>query len=221
MSSLPIVSSRTNVRPAATSIAMKAWEQMEDARIRRHLRIAHAEVSQHTPAGLSDDQRTRRAAALDFLARFIDKGEFPRNASFKNPIPFIRDENGRVCAFAAMALSSGDAALVEHLETVDNNMWLADVSDDRLGSWLRANGLTQQEAARIQPAYQKSFDPTFWVFGATFITVLFATQWVWYTLAPAKKFGRLYAIGVSTFALAAAVAVSYGTAVAVATLTIR
>jgi hypothetical protein len=204
--------SSSSVTLETPSFAQRMWQKLEDARIKRHLRAARNEVAKSRHPDFTTEQVQRRNGALLALDGFIATGVFPRNADFASPTPYLRDQYGSVCAVASMMVASGDMAIVEHLQRVDNNMWLGDIQDGELERWLIRNGFTQAEAARIQVPYNgPPREPSFVqqhevaIVIAVAVGTFFLLQFLYYTLIPAKSVGRMHAIACSTVALAASI----------------
>lgn len=64
---------------------------------------------------------------------------------------------------------SGHAELVDLLATQNNLVYIDDVKDGPLISWLERFGLSKQEAARIQPAYDPGYGPVLGTIATTII----------------------------------------------------
>lgn len=137
----------------------------ERRRVRDHLTRALRAAQRSAPAGLSDDQRARRAAALRALARYVAAGRYPRNTVSPAMTPVFVDGEGNRCAVAALLEATGEAALVERIARERNLATVRELADDAaLVAWLDHHGLTEAEAARIQPSYaahsEASYQPT-------------------------------------------------------------
>ena len=133
----------------------------EHRRVREHLRRALRSVRSAPTDALSAPERSRRRAALRALARYIAEGRFPLNRVSDSPTPVFVDESGARCAMAALIESTGDEALVRRVAREHNLAYVEQLRDDpELVAWLRRNGITLAEAARIQPAYAAHLDVT-------------------------------------------------------------
>jgi hypothetical protein len=67
------------------------------------------------------------------------------------------DAAGTRCAIAHLIEAAGEGALVAEIARTRNNAWVREPADDpRVVAWLDANGLTLEEAARIQPSYEET-----------------------------------------------------------------
>jgi hypothetical protein len=125
-------------------------------RVRAHFDSAEREVRSHPVGRLSQAQRAARARALDRLHAYAARGVFPRNWHFPGAfVPsFVDDRTGTRCGMAYLIEESGSSGFVARIAATNNNASILDLRDDaELLSWLERNGLTLEEAARIQPTY--------------------------------------------------------------------
>lgn len=126
----------------------------EDARVSAHLARAEALARSRDDGGLDPLRRVVRALLLDELALYRAERRFPRNPDFADRTPFFVDASGTRCAVAHLLEVSGEGALVARIASERNNALVEELADDpRLLAWLDAVGLTVEEAAVIQPAY--------------------------------------------------------------------
>ena len=127
----------------------------ETGRIRRHLATVEADLRIKDVSALSPAQRQARAKNLDVLHTYWVRGVFPVNTDFPDRhVPYFIDRYGTRCAMAYLIEQSGRGDIVHRIATTENNAYVRDLKDDaQLGAWLRENGLTAAEAARIQPTY--------------------------------------------------------------------
>jgi hypothetical protein len=126
------------------------------ARIQIHLAEVEAELRTVDTSELSADQRARREAVIDELARYRTRGAFPRNLDFAERTPYFIDDRGVRCAMAHLIEMFGGAPLVERVARTANNAYVRELADDaELAAWLSAHGITLAEAARIQPTYER------------------------------------------------------------------
>lgn len=148
----------------ALMIPSAAWaspdfEASEQARIRRHLLRAETAARARATPDLSKAQRTRRAAALDALARYREAGRFPVNVDVVGRAPVFVDHRGVRCAMAELLHVTGEDALVARVAATNNLARIHDLaSDEGLTRWLDHHGLTVDEAAAIQPTYRWCYD---------------------------------------------------------------
>lgn len=128
---------------------------LDRARVRGHLAMVEAELRAADVRGLTRPQRAARAARLDDLHRYWARGEFP-HGNPGQPAPFsptFIDERGRPCAMAALVMASGHEEVAREIARDQNYARVPDIEHPALGPWLRANGLSLEEATRVQPTY--------------------------------------------------------------------
>ncbi len=126
------------------------------ARIHAHFDSVLAELGQRDLSGLSAAQRTRRAALIDSLRAYRDRGVFPHNYDFpRHATPYFVDrKTGALCAVANLLAITGRRDIVGRVAAANDNAWVAQLAGDTaFTSWLGANGFTLAEAARIQVLY--------------------------------------------------------------------
>jgi hypothetical protein len=131
-------------------------ERAEVARIQRHFDGALAMLDARDVSSLTADQRVRRATLTDVLRAYRDRGLFPRNYDFPGQaMPYFIDRRtGVLCAVAHLMESTGERALVDAVADADNNVWVPQLAGNAaFEAWLDENGLTIEEAARIQVPY--------------------------------------------------------------------
>jgi hypothetical protein len=132
------------------------FSAVETARIRAHLATVEVELRRKDVSGLAPAQREARLRNIDVLHQYWVHGVFPVNTDFPGRrVPYFVDRYGTRCAMAYLIEQSGLGDLVARVAAQRNNAYIRDVKDDvELVAWLRDNGLTAAEAARIQPAYR-------------------------------------------------------------------
>ena len=140
---------------AARGPASATFEEQEDARIEAHLESVERDLRVRDVGDLTVEQRQARARHIEVLRAYREAGEFPRNTDIGDrSAPYFVDRAGTLCAMAYLIAKSGHASLVERVATTRNNAYIAELANDaELLEWLRGAGLTVDEAARIQPAY--------------------------------------------------------------------
>jgi MYXO-CTERM domain-containing protein len=128
--------------------------QLERFRIQRHLALVEATLREETPHELADGPAQARARLLDELHLYAERGIFPQNPDFPDRrVPYFIDELGTACAVGHLMIVSGAAELAHEIASDENNDVVADIDHPGVGAWLAANGLTEAEAAWIQPSY--------------------------------------------------------------------
>ncbi len=141
-------------RPAAADVAPARAAEVR--RLRAHFDSVLAELPRGGAAGLTAAQRARRAALLDTLRAYRDRGAFPRNRDFPGrAVPYFVDRGtGTLCAVAYLMAASGRRDVVDRVARADNNVWVPSLAGDAaFTAWLGESGLTLAEAARIQAPY--------------------------------------------------------------------
>lgn len=128
----------------------------EAERIATHLRMVRAYLRAHTPAGLTPAARAERAALLDKLGAYADRGLFPQNnvLPYRNPV-FI-DPHNTACAVGQLMIESGNEALARSIQHDMNLAYVHDMKRDDVFAWATASGFTENELAWIQPGYPPS-----------------------------------------------------------------
>jgi hypothetical protein len=128
----------------------------EVARIRAHFDSVLTELSARDVSGLTAAQRARRADLSRTLETYRAAGVFPHNYDFPGQaIPYFVDrKTGTLCAVANLLAHTGRRDIVDRVARANNNVWVAELAGDTaFTAWLDANGLTLDEAARIQVPY--------------------------------------------------------------------
>lgn len=145
--------------PTALTILLLATppvvtDASEVTRIRAHLDGAIEMVESRDVSSLTPIQRERRSDALRRLVEYRNAGRFPKNRDFADPTPYFVDADGTRCAMAHLIEASGEAELVADVAARRNNAYVRELKNEpAIGAWLTANGLSVEEAARIQPTY--------------------------------------------------------------------
>ncbi len=142
---------------ALTSLAAACTsprDAAEHARVQAHLEGALAMVEAATPKGLTPAQLEARYRLIHFLHEYIDAGQFPVNDVSTERTPIFIDRLGTRCAMASLIERTGHGALVARVARTNNLARVHQLAaDTELGQWLTSNGMTLDEAARVQPSY--------------------------------------------------------------------
>jgi hypothetical protein len=127
----------------------------EAARIETHLEVVSRTLRSTSTVHLTDQQREARARVLDWLDEYRRRGVFPHNHVRPGErVPVFVDPHGTPCAVGYLMLRAGEDDLIEEIVRTDNLVRIHTLWDDeRVALWLQAHGLTLEEAALIQPAY--------------------------------------------------------------------
>ena len=131
------------------------FEASETRRIQAHLEGAQALLASRESSSLTPAQRTARSRNVARLQAYKEAGRFPKNLDFPaQAVPYFRDAEGTLCAMAYLIAESGATDMVERVVAMRNNATVHELADEPgLAAWLETNGLTLEEAARIQPSY--------------------------------------------------------------------
>lgn len=89
------------------------------------------------------------------LRRYQRRGLFPVNEHVADrAAPVFVDHYDTACAVGHLMRESGWAAEVAAIEAAHNLIYVTDVTEGPVVEWVATAGLTQEEAAVIQPAYE-------------------------------------------------------------------
>jgi hypothetical protein len=135
------------------SVAPK--EADEVARIQAHILAAEQVAGHRDLSKLTPSARQARLRLLRELRAYRERGVFPQNRDFPGRrVPYFIDADGVRCAMAHLIEISGGTELVRHVTRTRNNAYVRELMDEPgFVAWLDRNGLTVEEAARIQPEY--------------------------------------------------------------------
>ena len=142
---------RSSSRPADRLDRLR--RAVDDVRVRAHLRRAESAL-RSADHDLSPERRRRRERHLDRLAAYRERGEFPTNWTKAERVPLFVGDDGTPCAMAHLLGADGREDLVTAVLAEEPTVRIEDLPDDHpVDEWVEANGLTREEAARIQPTY--------------------------------------------------------------------
>jgi hypothetical protein len=126
----------------------------ERDRIRGHLLFAHDLLAAADPSGLSPALRAARAKNLAVLARYARAGQFPRNDDHPDARrPTFVDARGEICAVGALFASDQGYPAAVRVAERHKYAFIVELDDPQLAAWQQTSGLTTEELALIQPAY--------------------------------------------------------------------
>jgi hypothetical protein len=142
------------------SLALLVWlgsldcVEADARRVQSHLLRTEAALRAQPPAGLSPEQLAARLRSLDHLHAYAVRGVVPTNDRFAQPTPVFIDPVGTRCAMAALIEAEGGEDFVFRIARDRNNARVDELlNEPDLVSWLERNGMTAEEAGRIQPSY--------------------------------------------------------------------
>ncbi|MEO7387343.1 MAG: hypothetical protein ABIX37_10440 [Gammaproteobacteria bacterium] len=97
---------------------------------------------------------TRRSVQLERLRGYSRAGSFPLNRHYVGEArPIFVDASGTHCAVGHLMAMDGLEREVNAIARAKPSVLVREVNDGPLVSWVLTSGLTQEEAALIQPAY--------------------------------------------------------------------
>lgn len=130
-----------------------AKEINERDAIASHLREVQNYLLEHTPAGLTEMQKSRRHELLCGLTPYYSEDWFPVNQSLPVRNPIFIDENDRFCAVGYLMKTSGREDLAREIARDQNYAYVKDIKHPELETWATWAGFTADELAWIQPGY--------------------------------------------------------------------
>ena len=145
-------SERSSSRPADRLERLR--RAVDSVRVREHLRRAERALRDASHPELTTTERRRRERHLDRLAAYRARGEIPVNRTEPKRVPLFVGDDGTPCAMAHLLGEDGREDLVTAVMAEEPTARIEDLPDDHpVVEWVEANGLTREEAARIQPTY--------------------------------------------------------------------
>lgn len=131
------------------------FESRERVRIQAHFDSVLGELRARDVSSYSSEQQGRRGALIERLSTYRNAGRFPHNYDRPGLVPTFVDPKTDVrCAVAHLVESTGRADIVQRVAAANNHVYVVELSaDTAFRHWLRENGLTLAEAARIQVPY--------------------------------------------------------------------
>jgi hypothetical protein len=160
--------------PFAPGWVAKLWNNLvewkERELIRLHLKLVESKLRLAHTGHLTADQKLNREHVIDLLHDYWDQGIFPKNTKYPGVrTPSIRDEEGTLCAMGFLLYATGEQHYVSKLACDHNHVYLEDVHEGPLFTWLQYHGIRKEEAVQIQPTYAYVFDPSL---SPTIVTLL-------------------------------------------------
>ncbi|MBD2045503.1 DUF928 domain-containing protein [Coleofasciculus sp. FACHB-64] len=134
--------------------ALTIAHQIEDIRIRRHLRSVEHQLRTISSKIKLKAINPLRLRYLDLLHEYWLSGQFPRNYSLPHQTtPCFIDRDGQVCAVAHLLIATGYSDLASQIADQANNAYITEMTFPALDKWVAESGLTLSELALIQPVY--------------------------------------------------------------------
>jgi hypothetical protein len=97
----------------------------------------------------------RRIWQMRTLSEYAQRGKFPQNEDHgESAVPIFVDNHQTHCAVGYLMHRSGHDSAVANVVRTNNLVHVNEVASGPLVDWIKFSGLTQQEAAMFQPAYE-------------------------------------------------------------------
>ena len=128
--------------------------RIENFRVKNHLRIVEQELISKNVQHLSEKLQKERSKNIARLHAYWTQGFYPKNVDFFDKrIPYFKDQFGTPCAMAYLIEKSGRQDLVSEVRQINNHVYINDIQNGPVLNWINQSGLTQAEAACVQPEY--------------------------------------------------------------------
>ncbi len=173
---------RESGRDSLATPATPATPAARQAQLRRHFALVLATLAANSERGLDialdrlersrgeswtgaqrdawrDALALRRLENIRRLTLYQLRGRFPQNEHVADrAVPIFVDNHDTACAVGHLMRESGWTDAVAAIQRAGNFVYVTDVHNGPLVDWVLVSGLTQEEAALIQPSY---FPPMF------------------------------------------------------------
>jgi len=126
----------------------------ENLRIQTHLIYIEQHLRQKDVTHLPTHLQKNRFALLDHLKNYTQKAKFPKN--YDHPgvrKPCFIDRDGTICAVGYLVEQSAGRQLAEKINSLFQYEEILKMRLPELSAWVAQSGLTLEECAMIQPAY--------------------------------------------------------------------
>ena len=134
-----------------------SFEAFEIDRLRAHFEFVVALLRAQPTSWLDADGLAAREWTLALLESYAERGRFPRNETTSvRMLPSFVDSRGTECAVAHLMMSTGSGELAERVRSSMNVAYVREIvatMGDEIAAWARGAGLTEAEAALVQPDY--------------------------------------------------------------------
>ena len=128
--------------------------RLEKLRVYLHLWCVELRLRMVKTDHLSEKLKQQRQLNLNRLQTYRKQGVFPKNLDFPLAfVPYFKDAYGTPCAVAHLMEQSGARQIVTAVAKSNNHIYVNSISGGPALAWIKQSGLTQKEAARIQPQY--------------------------------------------------------------------
>ena len=127
---------------------------LEQWRLKTHFKFVDGNLRRADVSHLTPELRAARDKNIALLREYAAHGVFPKNLDFPGQrIPYFKDAYGTPCAVGNLMERTGGQAVVDEITATNNHVYVNDIRGGPAMAWLRRSGLTQAEAAMIQPGY--------------------------------------------------------------------
>jgi hypothetical protein len=140
---------------ALAFVRRPGFETRERVRVQAHFDSVLAELRGRDVSALAPVLRGRRAALIETLQAYRDRGLFPHNYDVPVMAPTFVDPKTKIrCAVGQLIESTGRGEMVMRVAQTNNHVLVAQLAGDTaFTNWLDTVGITLAEAERIQPKY--------------------------------------------------------------------
>ncbi len=122
-------------------------------RISTHLAYVEQILRARDTSALTLAQRLRRTYALEILAQYRQRGQFPQGESRVGHLPTFIDRHGVRCAVGYLIEQTHSVALPVILDARFHHAYVPQIDDPDVAAWALATGFGSEELAMVQPAY--------------------------------------------------------------------
>ena len=141
------------VNNISDSLLSKISYRFEIFRIRCHLCGVEMFLRTRDISHLSEELQVKRKKHIAHLREYWKAGVFPKNLDFSKRTPYFKDAFDIPCAVAYLMERDGYSNLVNNTASTNNHIYVDDIKEGPALDWINNSGLTQKEAALIQPTY--------------------------------------------------------------------
>lgn len=131
----------------------------EDLRIAVHLQYVEEMLRSRPVDHLSHELRAGRLRNLDRLRDYHLRVRFPRNYDVAERRPCFIDRNGTICAVGYLVEQSAGLSVARAINSEFQYARIREMRTPVLEAWIARSGLTEEEVATIQPAYDYWREP--------------------------------------------------------------
>jgi len=142
----------TDIDPALFCLPAKPLTEQQ--LLQFHLQQTEELLRKRNPNGLTALQKKNRETNLNTLHAYRIRGIFPVNDKHMGRQPYFIDKLNTYCAAGYLMQQSGADKMARDINRRQNYNFLADINHPDLMNWVYNSGLSLDELALIQPAYE-------------------------------------------------------------------